>query len=364
MKLALVVATAAACNSGARDRPPRESSGDPTLDRVMALRDQVPAGTPRWPAATRWLATDRTFRVAIDHGNELFAATASAIVRVPKDGAPPTVLAELPGTRIDELAVTTRSLVFTAFDSANGVEASKSGGLYAVPLAGGKPTKVRDIGIGDQLATYGPALWLAHDKQILAAKEPELAKMTVTDKAHYSDAIAADARGVWWLEAEYDKVKMNDGDWVNAPGRRTQVPLRFIIHVLYGDGKRLLVLGSPSKATTTTAKVAPGGGTYYESSNAIFAIDDAGAMQALSEPLGEVWGFAVGGDAICAIDDGPKLDFGKSEKLFVLAADGSKRMTTLATGLDHAEVLAADARSCYVVLAHRPGIAVVPITGS
>ncbi len=360
MKLALLVATAAACKAGARDRPRGQTSGEPAIDRAIALRDQAPAGTPRWPAATKWLATDRTFRVAIDHGSELLAVNESAIVRVPKDGARPSIVAEVPGSRIDALAVTTRSLVFTAFDSADGVQASQSGGLYAVPLAGGKPTKVRDIGIGDELATYGPALWLDHDKQILAAKEPALAKMTVTDKPHYTDAIAADARGVWWLEAEYDKVKVKDGDWVNTPGRRIQVPLRFIIHTLHADGKRLLVLGSPSNATTTTAKEAPGGGTYYESQNAIFAIDEAGAVQAWSDPIGEVWGFAVAGDSICAVDDGPKLDFGKSEKLFVLAGDGSKRMTTLATGLDHAQVLAGDATSCYVVVAHKPGIAVVP----
>jgi hypothetical protein len=359
---ALVVATVA-CKAGSHDRSAaaRRESADP-LDRAMALRDDAPAGAPSWREGTRWLATDRTFgEAAVDHDKELIASAGDAIVRVPKDGTPPSIIVTTAG-RIEALAVTSASLVYTAFTSRGNGSASHDGDLYAVPLAGGQPTRLRGVGISDEVVAAGPALWLAHERQVLASREPTLAELAViADKPRYTAAIAADSRGVWWVEAEYDKAKMKDGDWLVTPERRVQVPVRFILDSLASDGRRLVALGEPSNPTTSNARTTPDGDTYYESSIGIYALAGDGGVQPIADSLGEVRSFALAGASICAVDDGPKLEFGKRTKVIAVASDGSRRVTTLATGLAHARVIAADATSCYVTVAGTKGIAVVPL---
>ncbi len=351
----VLMAALAACSKSTPPPAPHETTGDPDLDRAHALRGQAKSGVPTWPAATKWLATDRMIEIAIDHGVELVVSDGNRLSRVPKDGTPPQLIAEVASDhKIVGVWATANSVLYKTFQRAE-VGVHGDGMLWAIPFAGGKPGKVRDVEITDDVATLGPQLWLASGKQILTSKEPALAKLElVADKPHYTQGLAADARGVWWIEAEYDRSK--HGDWINSPGKRIEVPLVFTVHTLFADGHRLLAIAGDSDP-----KTAPGGGTYYESKNAIYAIDEAGGVQALSAPIGEVWGYVIGGATLCAVDDGPKLDFGKSTTVLALALDGSKRSTTLASGLDHAAALAADSTSCYVTIHGKPGIAAVPL---
>ena len=356
LAFASVVVIAVAMVGCKRDRGSHRSTsstGEPDLDRALALRDQAPAGVPTWPAGVTWLG-DKTPGGAIVHDGALYTIGQGAITRVPLDGSPTKVITTLDGQRIDHIVATASSLVVLAFPF-DGERAAEDGALWAVPFAGGKPRKLGPVKIDAQLAAFGSSLWVADGKRILHSQEPALDKLeVVTDKRHYTSAITADARGVTWLEAEYGT---KNGDWVKTIGHDAEVPTSFIIYVMASDGARVYALGSINEA----AKTAPGGGEYYESRVSIVAIDGDGKWQAVSPPLDGVWALQLAGARICAVVEGPKLEFAKQTKVVVVPTDGSKRVTTLATGLVHAQVIAADATHCYVTTSDHPGIAVVPL---
>jgi hypothetical protein len=376
----LLLALAPAACAGGCDEPgskPASSSSDPLpsdpIARAIALRDRVPQGVAAWPMETTMLAEDRVFDRAVQRGGDLYAVAKEEIVRVPTAGGPATTLAKFPGRETRGLAVTARHLIVETFEvSRDGVGVkSGTGSLVALaldgPEAGAQIEMRRGFGASTEMAAADDGVYFGEDvaaAPILFFPAPAFAKpvqIALRGPHVMFWGMVAESDGVEWLEETFSPTTKTLAGWTRGAADAS-APVRAISHengfgyTMRSDGHAVYMV-----VTTSRSATAPGGGTYYEDSGGVVAIDRAtGASTTIAKDLENPGDIAVGPQWVCVTVYGPKLEFSKNSTLYAVPKAGGEPRR-LATGLLRPSCLAADDRFFYVSEQSKKGIARVAV---
>jgi hypothetical protein len=313
------------------------------VDRAAAVAETVPAGTPRWPPATRWLGGDRVFTRAIDRGRDLIAVSDDELLVVPKDGSRAVRVTAFRDRGVAQLERLDDDLVVLEVYRRDVATAT----LVAVRLDDGGTDELVDVPQGTKVSARAGRLywssWTPQDGARLWSIPSPFARPVMVAQAQrtFEDLVATDTGVVW-------------RDWDGVTGKNA--------------GERIATLEAGAHAPTVAERKGPlayltgnGARLVAVAIDEVVAVDPAtAATTPLSRPLIDVWELKLGPTAACLVDNGRQIEVHKRAKVLAVPLDGSGDRE-LATDLDHPHVLAVSATHCYATYAGRGGIAEIPL---